>query len=159
MSFIYPKYVNIIKHENSLLGFNHQYMNYIIGFQKRKHARLVYKNVNQSSFKDIKLVRSEPTNVGKEVSYNLANKEEMDITIDMTATLIIPKVALEDFKLEIIELEFEEFLMYPFTHHIGVTYLDKIIENNQEQFIFSSQVVDPCDDLDVFRRTLSINET
>ena len=162
MSFTYPKYVNIIKHDTSLLGFNHQYMNYIVGFQKRKHAKLVYKDINQSSIKDIRLVRSEPVNVGKEVSYNLVNKEEMDITIDMMATLIIPKAGFKDvndLKLEIIEIEFEEFLMYPFTHHIGVTYLEKIVENNQEQFIFSSQVVDPCDDLDFFRRNLSINET
>jgi len=138
-------------------------MNYIVGFQKRKHAKLVYKTINKSSIKDIKLMRSEPVNVGKEVSYNLVNKEEMDITIDMTATLIIPKAnvldVLNDLKLEIIEIEFEEFLMYPFTHHIGVTYLEKIIENNKEQFIFTSQVVDPCDDVDVFRRTLSVSET
>lgn len=162
----YPNYVSIIKihNKNDILGFQHREKNYIIGFQHYKHANLVNENICKDSINKIMLLRHHIENVSREVSNGLkaiGSYESYDnITVDLTASLIIPKSPDSEIQnvnnnFIVSKLAFEEFLMYPFNKNIGIS-LSYELEKENNHFIFTSQVIDPCDDIKLFREKLHI---
>jgi len=162
MSLIkYPKYVSVIKNKSNILGFQHNNQNYIIGFQQKKHAILVHKDICKESVNNIKLFRHYTENIGDAVSQGLHNlgfdESYDDIKVDLNATLIIPKSenCINDNELTIEDLEFEEFLMYPFNKHIGISLPYELCGENNN-FLFEAQVIDPCNDINLFRKKLHI---
>ena len=157
----YPKYISVIKNKNNILGFQHRTKNYIIGFQKPIHAKLVHENICNDSINKIMLLRHCIENIGKDVSNGLKvlgiDESYDDIGIDLNASLIIPKSKIinKNNDLIISELKFEEFLIYPFNKHIGVTFSYEL-EKENDYMIFTSQVIDPCNDINLFREKLHI---
>lgn len=167
----YPKYISVLKNKNNILGFQHRTKNYIMGFQQPKHAYLVQKNICYNSIDKIMLLRHHIENVGSEVSNGLKaiglDESYDDITIDLDASLIIPKnndlnnnnLNNNNLNINLIisELKFEDFLMYPFNKHIGVSLSYELEEEKDSNYlIFTSQVIDPCNDIKLFREKLHI---
>lgn len=161
ISINHPKYISVIKNKNNILGFQHKTKNYIIGFQKHIHAKLVHENICIDSINKIMLLGHCIENIGKDVSNGLKvlgiDESYDDIGIDLNASLIIPKSKIinKNSDLIISELKFEEFLMYPFNKHIGVS-LPYELEKNNDYMIFTTQVIDPCNDINLFREKLHI---
>lgn len=162
-SLTYPKNVSVLKYKNNILGFEHRTKNYIIGFQQKKHAIIVHNNICTNSINNIMLLRYYIENVSDEVNTGLkllgVDNINTDISIDLEASLIIPKRKVnknynEDITIE--DLNFEKFLMYPFDKNIGISLPFTLEENTDDKFIFTAQVIDPCDNIDIFRKNLII---
>lgn len=160
-----PKEVCIIKYKQNILGFEHKTKNYIIGFKHKKHAILVHNNIYNNIINNIMLIRYYTEDISCEVNKGLQaigiDEDISDINIDLNATLIIPKRSIDydsingvDINIEM--LSFSEFLMYPFDKNIGISLPYELDETVDDKFIFSTQVIDPCNNINIFRKNLSI---
>jgi hypothetical protein len=84
-----------------------------------------------------------------------------DLTIDVGAKLTIPKISngmlyTHDFEIE--DVDFGDFIMYPLNNCLGVVLPQELYFEDEDKFIFSSQVIDPCEYMfDLFRKKLNNN--
>lgn len=158
----YPKRLSVVTCEKNILGFNHRMKPYVIGFQQPIHAHMVAKNICKQTLDNMMLMRHYIDDVSDDINNGLRKlgMDEVrvdDVTIDVCSTLIVPKnKSREIMKVDVGEIEFEEFLMFPFTRHVGVALPYEIVEDSEKQIVFHSQVIDPTQDVESFRRNLSI---
>ena len=161
----YPKHLSVVMHEKNILSFNHRAQSYVIGLQNRAHANIVKRIINKQSLDNIMLLRHCIDDVSDDINRGLhtLGMDEMsveDVTIDVAATLIIPKKKMTSvhdlLPTNVGQIAFEDFLMLPFTHHIGVAMPFEILEDSDKQLVFQTQVIDPTQDVEAFRRNLVI---
>lgn len=157
----YPKRLSVVTHEKKILGFNHRMKHYVIGFQQPIHAHMVARTMCKQTLDNIMLMRHYVDDVSDDINAGLRQlgMDEVrvdDVTIDVCSTLIVPRKNTEKLlKVDVGEIDFEEFLMFPFTRHIGVALPYEIVEDSEKQVVFQSQIIDPTQDVESFRRNLS----
>jgi hypothetical protein len=153
-----------IKNSSGLFCINHRYKNYIIGFHSRILAYRVKDNLPPNPHKYIYLKPDRIEEVSADINFGLKNMglEDgsfvTDVNIDLQAELSIPKnknnIIVED-PYYIEDLRFDEFLMYPFQKCLGVIMPFEIYREDEDRYIFLSQVIDPCENtLGLFRKSL-----
>lgn len=161
----YPKRLSVLMNDNKMLSFNHRAKHYVIGLQQRKHADMLKRIINKQNVDNIMLLRHCIDDVSDEINKGLAvlGMDEMsvnDVTVDVDATLIVPKKKLTSvydvMPTSVDEILFEDFLMFPFNRHIGVALPYEILEDDEKQLVFLTQVIDPTQDTELFRRSLKI---
>jgi hypothetical protein len=66
---------------------------------------------------------------------------------DRTARLTIDKNSGNDCAVcDVHNVNFQEFLMYPFDKCLGIVLPFKLLEETRQQYVFLSWIVDPCDE-------------
>jgi hypothetical protein len=119
---------------------------YIIGFNKILIAKSVQYNIHPEP--KIILLRS---NIQK------IKKEDLSLSIDNDATLFIEKHngcalnPINDGGYHINTTKIHEFMLYPYSKNIGVVLPYDLIDENENEFIFKSFVIDAPEDTDYFK--------
>lgn len=132
-----------IKSGNKTIGINLYDKNYVIGYNSAILARKVQYNINPEP--KIILFKNDNLNINKKIKQN-----NSDINIDINInTLYIPKydknkinipINNEGFHLHTIKSD--DFMLYPFSKNIGIIIPFKLIEENNNEFIFNAHVID-----------------
>lgn len=162
-----------VSRNRQLIGVNNCDKKYIIGFADKDLARKVAKvapNVNRHNCNDneniaikkkrhndgIRLVRSMHENVSLDVKRAMVEMEmpifnvHDDITIDVMAKLIIPKMhttdSNEDDTLVVNCHESQQFMMLPFTAGVGIVMPYEVEVDTHSQYVFTCNVIDPSVD-------------
>ncbi len=146
------------------IGFNSGYKPYVLGFASETFAQTV---ANQLCIKtEIRLQRYRIEDVAEEINAGLRElgideaHRVKNASIDLEATITIPKRARDqknkkqDFSIE--SIPYDEFLMYPFNKHLGIALPYDLLRDDDESFVFMSQVIDPSDCYGMFRNSLNL---
>jgi hypothetical protein len=132
---------------------------YVVGFPEKRHAKYV-KHV-LSTFPRLEMRRTRVDNVKDEINKGLIEMghtpfHESDVTIDVDAHIMINKrddiECDSDYAVE--EIEFGDFLMYPFEKYLGIVMPYEIAHEDTKHVYFKAQVVDPSVDFKIFSKTL-----
>jgi hypothetical protein len=140
------KSIYSLKTKNGLFTFPHNNTRYIVGFHSRHHLNRV-KEVLQPRT-DITLYRNEPEDVSKEVEYGLnqmgISSPSKNIVIDANATLLIPKSVEKDKDdMLVIACPYQSFMLFPFTHNMGIVMAHYLEEEDDKVFHFLVDVIEP----------------
>ena len=147
-----------LKHEHGLLGFQYRYKPYVIGFNSNLHAAKVRDNIGR--IQDIWMPRTATENVKNEVNIGLQQLNidiiVPDVTVETNVLLHIPKKIknIDNVNLTIEKVDYGQFMLLPFNKYIGIVIANELFDETDEQFIFSSDVVDPCETPFLFARSL-----
>ena len=155
------KSIVTIKKSNTVLSVVHCDRNYIIGFTDNYHAKYV-KHV-LSTFPRLELKSHRPANIKHEINCGLLEMgitpfQNGDVTIDITAQLKINKRKddVPDSDYQLADVDYSDFLMYPFDKGLGVVMPYQIVYEDQTELHFLTQVVDPTNDVSMFAKNLKI---
>lgn len=134
--------VYTIAKDYKTVGFYHKKKPYILGFRNAHIARnIMYRMHPEPLFS---LITNQPTLVEDE-------GHNVELLIDSEATLFIPKSEYNLFTLPehnlyyVNRVNYEEFVMYPYTKNLGVILPYVLIDESEEEFIYRSHVIDPMD--------------
>ena len=136
--------VYTLKIGNKTISVNHKQRHYVIGFKNVVHARKVHYSMHPEP--KFTLIRDNNIDLSKSLS-----EEGYDLTLslDVNATLFIPKCKgstlhpLNDAGVHMATSAEKEFLTYPVLKHIGVIMPYRLFDENDDEFIFTSYVIDP----------------
>jgi hypothetical protein len=165
------KYVSTINRKNNAIGFVHKQKPYIVGFANRHTAVYIKEVINREP--DIHIMRRYYDNVTQEINEGLNDKEidfkVSDVYIDIDARISIMKKSDDQYVYDyndlyktvddeyiIDDVLFEQFILYPFHKCLGVALATNIWEDKENMVVLSAQIIDPCDDVDMFRKRLTI---
>lgn len=163
MSIMFAKVNLIVKNKpKTSLSLSHEDRIYVVGFQEKRHAKYV-KNV-LSTFPRLEMRRERTDNVKDDINKGLLEMglpafHDSDVMIDVNADLMINKRAdLEpDSDYEIEEVDFAEFIMYPFEKYLGVIMPYDISHENLDKIYFKAHVVEPSTDIRNFTKSLKFD--
>ena len=143
---------------------------YVIGFDKVSWARWVQYTVSPTETPYMKRTQTIDVagilNDGL-VHYGVSNEHLLEsLTLDIDADLIIPKMqktsvsagltsSVDVTQLHMDTMSRESFLLLPFTHKVGVILPYDVKEDGQTRIVFTSQVIDPSDNPEMFRQYLA----
>lgn len=151
----------VLRQKSGFLGYSKEARSYIIGFDSKKYAKAVCKTVSKSPL--ILLSRHDVDDISDQVNigakaFGVDSMDVTDLTIDTEAQLTITKSQerlLEEFyKLE--DMDAGDFLCMPFERDLGVIMPYKLINETVNEYVFLSQVIDPCGQPDMFRKHLKM---
>lgn len=130
----------MIHKNNKMIGFYYKNKPFVIGFKSAPIARnVMYHLPVEPTFT---LLPSNPKVLQNE-------SLGIDLLIDNEATLFIPKTDFLSLPKEegyyLLDMEYQEFLIYPYTKNIGVIIPYVLLDENEEEFIYRSHVIDPLD--------------
>lgn len=132
--------IHLINCKNKSVGFVNYNKHYVIGFKNSQVARKVMYGLHPE--KKPYLLRDDP-----QILSDI--KTGIELTIDSSATLFIPKFQgsstypLNDGGFHIKTVNYEDFLVYPMTHSLGVVIPFVLIDESSEEFMYRSHVIDP----------------
>jgi hypothetical protein len=136
-----------INRGSKTVGFYDTKSPYIIGFRYSRIARNVMHNLHPEPL--FTLVRG--IEAPSRLSVSDIKKHPVELSIDSNATLFIPKYEgsssdpMNDGGFHMETLAIDDFVAYPVTKAVGVILPYVLIEENQEEFIYRSHVIQPCD--------------
>lgn len=151
------EFVHAIRGKTGLVGLHHNGGHYVVGFSST-HVKQVLRRVDIN--KPITLERHYVADISGEINHGLhrlgVDCKMKDVHVDLASLLTI------DFRkedeaannLSSIEIQYDDFLMYPFKMGLGVVMPYDIVEENVDQIVFRSQVIDPCESFELFRNSL-----
>lgn len=132
--------ISTIAKDYKTVGFYHRQKPYVIGFKNAHVARSVMYNMHPEPL--FSLITSNPTKI-------VEQQNGVELVIDSEATLFIPKAEYKIFTLPehnlyyIDTVNYEEFVMYPYTKNLGVIIPYVLIDESDEELIYRSHVIDP----------------
>ena len=161
----------LIKQRNKSLSIVDQNNHYVVGFRSALTARKVHYNMKSDMSSDaLRLERAERLDVTRTVKAGLAtlgvSAEQFraeKVCIDTRALLFVPKSPAltgsafdpqHDAGFHLATMDFSDFLMYPFEHNVGIILPYELLHERPHEFVFQSQVIDPCIDPQLFARAL-----
>lgn len=132
--------IHLINCKNKSVGFVNNHKHYVIGFRHSKIARKVMYDMHpeQKPY----LLRDDP-----QILSDI--KTGIELTIDNSATLFIPKFKgssthpLNDGGFHLHNINYDDFIVYPITHSVGIVIPYVLIDENTEEFMYRSHVIDP----------------
>lgn len=135
----------LLKQGNKTLSLKHYDRHYIVGFKTDVMARKVHYSIHPEP--KLIIVRDENVLHGKILkSMGLT---DMNLNLDVNATLFIPKCKgstlepMNDGGFHLSKVSYESFLLYPFVNNVGIIMPYKLEEENEYEFMFKAQVIDP----------------
>lgn len=134
-----------IQQKNKTIGMSHNERHYVVGFKSSKLAR----KVQYALHPEPKLILVRGTDI--DLSKDLQNKgiNDLSLIVDTEATLFMPKFKgssedpLNDGGYHLHNVLYKDFVTYPFTKMIGVIMPYDLLEENEEEFVFRSHVIEP----------------
>ena len=155
------KSVSVLKKNNNMLSLTFREKPYIIGFTSPIHAKYTSAWLHKDNVQ-MHLRRKHFEEVHDEINTSLIGMgmkpiHSHDVTIDVEAELYVPKAKELDMKngIEIEHVPFADFIMFPFEKYLGVVMPFHQAYEDDDCVIFMSQVIDPSETIDMFKRTLS----
>lgn len=156
------KFVSTVKRDSQCIGYVHGTKPYVMGFANRGLAMYTREVIQDSP--NITVMRRYYDDVTKTINEGLKyldiDKQIADVTLDMDAhvTLLKKDDGCEDIseKYDIEDVAFDDFLLYPFNKCLGVALVTRIIDDDNKKVVFTAQVIDPCDDVDLFRNRIKL---
>lgn len=154
-----PTNLNLIKNnKNNFFNLQNKNTTYIIAFPKKFHADIVKNQINMETKTYFSKRKYE--NIKDDINLGLipygVNKITNDILVDDNAFLHITKNSINDTTLLLEKTELTDILLYPFTKNIGIILPMEIQEDNENEIIFDSLVVEPIFDIKIFSRNIKI---
>lgn len=135
-----------LQKDKTLLKVFHRQREYFVGFNNLTHARKVHYSINMNP----QLLLLRDTNI--DLYKDLHNEGyDMHLTIDVRSTLFIPKNvhscidSVYDSMYTMSQVDEHEFLQVPLTTKNGIIVPYTLIDETDEEFMFTSYVVDPVD--------------
>jgi len=136
--------VYTLKIKNKTVSLQYKKHHYIIGFKNVLFARKVHYSLHPEP--KFTIVRDNDIDLSKHLS---EEGYDISLNIDPNATLFIPKCVgtsldpMNDVGIHLNKHSENEFLTYPITKHLGIIMPYKLYEENEDEFIFKSVVIDP----------------
>lgn len=160
----------MIKRGNTAMATTYANKRYIIGFPEKNIATRVAHNT--PSYGINRLHRSMHDDIALDVKKSMIEMQlpisrvADSITIDVIARLYVPKISFinNTFDLsglggtssawipsdvDVVGIQFQDFLMFPFEKHVGVVIPYEVEAENSEEYVFTCSVIDPTDFTDV----------
>lgn len=141
------------------LGLSHESHHYVVGFKNLKQANMVSKRVGPRP--QLKIHRTFYENIASTLNDGLADSglgyNFTDVTIDTEAVLEVPWDELTPSILpyRAIQVPFQQIISWPFEKRLGIIMADEMLKNsNTSSFNFICQVIDPVEDIEMFRTSL-----
>lgn len=162
MMFTKAKVFTVRDNKRMSIGFNSGYKPYVIGFASETFAQKVADQLCVKT--DIRLQRYRIEDVAEEINTGLRElgideaHRVKNASIDLGATITIPKrpreqkTPTQEFIVETIP--YDDFLLYPFNKHLGIALPYDLLKDDDEGFVFMSQVIDPSESYGMFRNSL-----
>ena len=157
---ILGRHFYVIKQGRDALSVNHNNRSYMVGFSKPHLANLTRSKLGpvDSLYLQRKYIYdvTDEVNAGLKLM-NITDIRVNKITMDTHAELTLYKATkglCNDYDIE--KVSTEDFLMYPIEKNIGIVMPYDYIEENSEVMKMTSNVVDPCDDFDRFKKSLKL---
>lgn len=148
--------VILLRHKSTYVGVRKGSNQYVVGFFKPSLVHMTKRVIDVS--RELRLERT-----GADVvNALLMGQDEApvpkpgDMAIDLSTQLIVP--TLTDPRDSGVEPEFfsaKEFFRLPYQRNLGVVIPDEALEAEGDHWLFQVQVIDPCEDIDEFRRRLA----
>jgi hypothetical protein len=159
--------VYTIKSPNGLIGLTHKCKNYIIGFPMIINAYRVKTDLHWKSNDLTYIQDNNNEDISNDINDGLdslgidSSIHVNDVRIDLSAKLVLPKKnycnLLTGFgtAYSINHIDYNEFLMYPFNHNLGIIFPYELYREDKDKYIFLSRLVEPCEtSVDMFRKSL-----
>lgn len=150
----YPEKISLVRTKSNILSIRHSNQSLLIGFTHKCHAVEVRKYVHLHS--SIKLSNYIPIDRAQEMTDMLYDKgifnvniPSMNISEDAHLT-ISKKININKTGCDIEQIPFSEFIMYPFSKNLGIILAHDLINENKNEFIFDSQIVEASNNTDMF---------
>lgn len=147
-----------IEHKSDLLSVVHNHKKYVIGTHSRDIANIIRRKLGHEG--DLYLGRKNIYDVTHDVNQGLRSigldVNVQKVTIDTHAELTIINKETEGVDYNITLIEPEEFLLYPIQKNIGIVMPYDLIKENGFIVTYMTNVVDPCDDFESFRKSLKL---
>jgi hypothetical protein len=134
-----------IQRGNKCISYNTIERKYIIGFKSVLVARRVQFSIQPEP--EISLIRGKQFELSDNA--NKTDKNHLEFVLDTEACLFIPKCKgsiyepLNDGGFHMGIINFDEFIRFPFTKGLGIIMPYEVFEESEEEFIFTSYVIDP----------------
>lgn len=150
--------VFVIEHKSDLLSVVHNNRKYIVGTHRKDIADNIRKKLGHTG--DLYLERKNIYDVTKDVNVGLrsigldVNVKKM--TIDTHAELTVVNQETEGIIYDLDEIEAEDFLLYPINRNIGIVMPYELTKDNGYIFSYWTNIVDPCEDPESFRKNLKL---
>ena len=154
----FPEKVMLLRHKNSFVGVRKGINQYVVGFFKPSYVHLAKRVIDTS--RDLYL-EAASFDVSNDVNDGLESmgvgKKVSDLSVDINAKLTIP-VVNEPVGTGV-DVEFyktSDFIMLPFEKRLGVVIAEELQEAKDSHWIWTCQVIDPCEDVEHFRNNLKM---
>lgn len=136
------QHIYMINCKNKSVGITSMNKHYVIGFKNASIAR----NVMYSMHPEKK-----PYMLANEPNLFTDEKTKAELMIDNKATLFIPKynsadpasTYLQETGYYIHTVKYEDFVVYPVTHALGVIIPYVLLNEELDEFMYRSHVIDP----------------
>lgn len=142
-----------LPHQGLTLGAHHRRCSYIMGYMYPKDALYATRNLSQNakidllSYKPSRKARVVDTEEGRQVLLMLENP----------TPVVITKEACPQFEWYMEEVDTATFFSIPLVHNIGLILPFEQIDETKESMTFQSYIIDPINDTEMFRSSLSID--
>lgn len=154
----FPANITMLRSGKQSLGLRHNHNSYIIGFLSRDDAQHVRKFTHINT--EAKLNKFATRDVTMDVLDGLHNKGIFPssfetVKVDESAELVISKkININKLPCEMVDVSLTEFITIPFQNSLGIIFATDIIDETKESFIYEAQVVEPCNNVELFRHSL-----
>jgi hypothetical protein len=142
---------------------------YIVGFKNAHHARVVSRKLS-GTLPELKLRRSNYENIAPAINDGLLSFGMdfglINVTMDPDALLEIPLSknggrpvkSRGDVSLDyrVMSMNSQDVFSYPFDKRIGLIIPDEIVEESDDSIKYMCQVLDPVDNIEMFRSSLKL---
>jgi len=150
----YPENISLVRTKNNILNIRHHNQNLLIGFSLKCHAVEVRKYVHLNS--SMKLSNYVTTDRATEMNDMLHNRGIFNVNItsmnisENAHLTISKKININKTNCNIEQIPLSEFIMYPFSKNLGIVIAHDLINENKNEFIFESQIVEASNNTDMF---------
>lgn len=150
--------VYVIEHKSDILSVVHNQKKYVVGTHSRAIAEGIQKKLGHEG--SLYLCRKSVYDVTQDVNEGLRSigldVNVQKITVDTHAELTIVDKNTDGINYNLNLVEPEEFLLYPIHKNIGIVMPYDLIKDNGYIVTYLTNVIDPCDDFESFRKSLKL---
>lgn len=133
-----------INHKSRTVGLQHKDSHFVVGFKSVRMARKVMYQLHPEP--TLMVVRGDEIDLTTRIQ---AKGVDMNLVIDSSAALFIPKFEgsssdpMNDGGYHLHNVSEVEFMTYPFTKMLGIILPYELIDENDKEFIFRTQLIKP----------------
>lgn len=141
-----------LPHQGLSLGAHHRKYSYIMGYMYPNDALYATRNLSKNAKVD--LLKYKPTSKTRVV--DTEEGRQVLLMLENPTPVVITKEACPSFEWYMEELDMASFFSLPLVHNIGLIIPYEKIDETHETMTFQSYIVDPINDLQMFRSSLSV---
>lgn len=152
------RYLYTLKYNKETVGLQYQDASYLLCFPLSKHAMMT-RNSLRADKKNIFLTKYHDY-IGVERKYKPIEVKEQNMDIHLYTTkghyLHVGKDTPDEASLcSLYATPFEDLLMYPIFHNIGLVLPFEVMDETDKEWVFSTEIVKPLNNPHLFKYILS----